>query len=375
MRSCKKPKDHRMKVFQCRSCQSPLFFENTSCLNCGLPLGYLSTSGRLIPLKEKDGQWAAVPDDGRLYRYCNNFQYQVCNWLVGPDSEQEFCEACRLNHTIPDLSKTDNLLAWYQLEKAKHRLIYGLQQLGLPIISKQEDPERGLAFDFLSPADKELTGEQVQTGHLNGLITINLEEADSVHREWIRRKMSEPYRTLIGHFRHEVGHHYWDLLIKDQDQPLAAFRALFGDETKDYQQALNEYYKNGAPANWQEHYISQYATSHAWEDWAETWAHYLHIMDTVETGCAFGLSIHPRVINQPMLEVQDALDPYVEADFERIISAFVPMTFAINSFNRGMGIADVYPFVIAPRVKEKLIFIHQLVFAQQDRQQQNDGIR
>lgn len=355
-----------MKVFQCQNCQSPLFFENTSCLSCGYIVGYQSDREQLVPLQDQQGHFITIPNDGNTYRYCQNFQHQVCNWIIPTSSEDEFCEACRLNNTIPNLEVADNLRDWYQLEKAKHRLIYGLQRLGLPIISKTEDPDRGLAFDFLSPdADPE---QKVQTGHLNGLITINLAEADSVHREWIRRKMSEAYRTLIGHFRHEVGHYYWELLIRDEPERLEAFRNLFGDETQDYGQALETYYQNGAPANWQTQYISEYASAHAWEDWAETWAHYLHIMDTVETGYSFGLSIYPRIAKQALIKGEAGFDPHTEADFEKIINAFVPMTFAINSFNRGMGLADVYPFVIADAVKQKLNFIHQLILEQKAEQ-------
>ncbi|PHN01210.1 zinc-binding metallopeptidase family protein [Flavilitoribacter nigricans] len=360
-----------MKVFQCQNCQAPVFFENTSCLNCGHHLGYHSGYAQLLPLRAQGNGWNVIPEDGQLYQYCANFAHKVCNWLVPDDGQAGFCEACQLNKTIPNLEVQDNVLAWYQLEKAKHRLVYGLQRLGLPIISKTEDPERGLAFDFLSP-DADDT-QQVQTGHLNGLITINLAEADSVHREWIRRKMSEPYRTLIGHFRHEVGHYYWDLLVFPQENALTSFRNLFGDETRDYGEALEAYYQQGAPSDWQENYISSYASAHAWEDWAETWAHYLHIMDTVETGFTFGLSLHPQKAGPELFEKQTMLDPYSEADFTNIVEAFVPLTFAINSFNRGMGISDIYPFVIAPGVQQKLTFIHDLVFSHKNSSNQPAG--
>lgn len=353
-----------MKVFQCQNCQSPVFFENTFCINCGHNLGYQSTYAQLVPLSMQGEAGTIIPDDGKRYRYCANFQHNVCNWLVPFESTSILCEACMLNNTIPNLNSSDNQLAWYNLEKAKHQLIYGLKQLGLPVISKTENTEKGLAFDFLSPAADGDPKKQVHTGHFKGLITINLAEADSVHREWIRKKMSETYRTLIGHFRHEVGHYYWDLLIKNQTQPLASFRNLFGNETQHYGQALDQYYQSGAPSDWQKRYISPYASAHPWEDWAESWAHYLHIMDIVETGFSFGLSLHPRMGSQALFESQRTLDPYIETDFSKIIEAFVPITFAINSFNRGMGIADVYPFVIAPIVQEKLAFIHDLVFSQ-----------
>ncbi|MCB0634117.1 MAG: putative zinc-binding peptidase [Saprospiraceae bacterium] len=350
-----------MRIFQCGNCQFPIYFENTTCLNCGYALGYHSEYDMMVPLQRDHEHWTLIPADGQTYRYCANYQHDVCNWILPTGREQEFCEACALNRTIPHLNSEDNLTAWHQLEKAKHRLIYGLKQLGLPVVSKNEQAETGLAFDFLSDEKNEKGEKNIKTGHANGLITINLAEADSVHREWIRRKLSEPYRTLIGHFRHEVGHYYWDRLVQPYPDEHAAFHRIFGDETQDYAQSLETYYQNGADPNWQQSYISQYATAHPWEDWAETWAHYLHVMDTVETAYSFGLSLHPSITYSDLLKSQATFDPHSETNFDRIIDAFISITFAINSFNRGMGLSDVYPFVIAPAVKEKLRFIHKLV--------------
>jgi hypothetical protein len=350
-----------MRIFQCGNCQFPIYFENTACLNCGHALAYHSEFDTMVPLQREDEHWSIIPTDGQAYDYCANHKHNVCNWLV--PAGQEFCEACALNRTIPRLDNDNNRLAWQQLEKAKHRLIYGLKQLRLPVVSKADQPNTGLAFDFLSDPQDGDPEHKVTTGHANGLITINLAEADSVHREWIRRKLSEPYRTLIGHFRHEVGHYYWEVLVQPKSDTLAVFRQLFGNENEVlYSDALDHYYQQGAPANWQQSYISQYATAHPWEDWAETWAHYLHVMDTVETAHSFGLSIHPDISHGALLESQATFDPHQEADFDRIIDAFISITFAINSFNRGMGLSDVYPFVIAPVVKEKLRFIHGLVY-------------
>lgn len=350
-----------MKIFQCQHCQSPVYFENTSCLRCGHALGYQSEYVNLVPLQPNQDYWNLIPHDGRTYRYCKNHQYQACNWLVPVDDPQDYCEACMLNNTIPNLNTDDNLSAWRQLEKAKHRLIYGLKRLGLPLVSKNDQPDRGLAFDFLSATDPTLDDKPVRTGHANGLITINLAEADTVHREWIRKKMSEPYRTLIGHFRHEVGHYYWEVLVQNWPNRLSQFRAIFGDESSNYSDALEAYYKNGAPSHWQQAHISAYATAHPWEDWAETWAHYLHIMDTVETAYSFGITLAPKLVNNNSLHQRAAFDPHMENDFNKIFDTFIPLTFAIDSFNRGMGLPDVYPFVIAPPVKGKLTFIHDLI--------------
>lgn len=352
-----------MRLFQCQNCHAPLFFENTTCLSCGYALGYHSEQENLLPLQAQDGYWKPLSDDHQLYHYCANFQHGVCNWLVPVPANRKYCEACALNRTIPNLNSAANRLAWQQLEKAKHRLIYELKQLKLPLQSKVENPAWGLAFDFLSPEDATEEDGAVQTGHQNGLITINLAEADSVHREWIKKKMSEQYRTLIGHFRHEVGHYYWEILVNKQADIRNRFREIFGDERADYSQALDTYYQTQAPSNWQQNYITKYATAHPWEDWAETWSHYLHIMDAVETCYYFGLDIHPKIETNIFLESKATVNPYRETDFEKILNTFVPITFALNSFNRGMGISDVYPFVITTAIKQKLSFIHQLTSA------------
>jgi hypothetical protein len=179
-----------------------------------------------------------------------------------------------------------------------------------------------------------------------------------------RKYMAEIYRTVLGHFRHEVGHYYWDRLI-DNTPYLDECRALFGDDRKDYGEALNEHYKNGAPEDWSDHHISAYATMHPWEDWAETWAHYLHIIDTVETAYAYGISVHPVIAsNEAVLNADIDRDPYEARDFNNVLSLWFPLTIALNSLNRSMGLHDLYPFVIAPEVTRKLLFIHKVCFAE-----------
>jgi len=238
-------------------------------------------------------------------------------------------------------------------------LVYSLLKMKLPLISKNIDEEKGLTFDFLA----DLQGKpRVLTGHDNGLITLNIVEADDVEREKSRKAMKEPYRTLIGHFRHEVGHYYWDRLI-DHTIYLDEFRSLFGDDRENYGEALQKHYKSSSSKDWNQHFISSYASAHAWEDWAETWAHYLHIMDTLQTGSAFGLRVHPQIAKpEDHLDVDVTQDPYETVDFTQIISAWLPMSFAINSINRSMGHTDLYPFVITPAVMEKLSFVHKVCY-------------
>jgi hypothetical protein len=217
----------------------------------------------------------------------------------------------------------------------------------------------GLAFDFraeLPFAD----APKVLTGHENGRITLNLKEADGAEREAMRQQMGEPYRTLVGHFRHEVGHYFWDVLVRDGGH-LDACRAIFGDDRANYDQALQAHYREGPPADWRDHFISAYATTHPWEDFAETWAHYLHILDTLETAHAFGLRVRPRVSRSMELQTAMDFDPYLATDIATIVEAWLPLTFAMNSLSRSMGQPDLYPFILSSDAIRKLGFVHDLV--------------
>ena len=348
-----------MKIFQCTNCLSPIYFENIFCESCGYNLGYLSEQQAMIAAAaQNNGHF--ITYDHQRFQYCQNQPYGVCNWLVPQSSGVQFCDACKLNRTIPNLSNTHHYQAWKNIEQAKHSVIYNIQCLNLPLQSKEEAPDQGLAFEFLADSNND-PEKSVQTGHFEGTITINLDEADSVHRELTRKQMFEPYRTLIGHFRHELGHYYWTHLMGLTADSLVQFRELFGDERKDYGTALDEYYKSGINQNWREHFISSYATSHPWEDWAETWAHYLHIMDTLESAFAFGLTTDPQLHGVPTMSMKSEFNPYLQADFSAVIEAFLPLTFAINSINRSMGLSDIYPFTLSSTVIKKLNFIHYLV--------------
>jgi hypothetical protein len=257
------------------------------------------------------------------------------------------------------------------MESAKHRLFYTLLRLKLPLVTKAEDPD-GLAFDFLaSPSQGSHTVAPVMTGHDSGLITINLAEADDSERERQRRQMGEPYRTLLGHFRHEIAHYYWDRLVANT-HAIAEFREVFGDEQEDYGAALQRHYANGPPRNWHEMFVSSYASVHPWEDFAETWAHYFHMVDTLETAAAFGLRVRPKVSQGADLAAVIDFDPHV-ASMERIIDAWLPLSFASNSINRSMGLPDLYPFVLTPPVIVKLTYIHERIRASRGREPVEKG--
>ncbi len=348
-----------MKLFSCTNCGQLLFFENNTCERCGFPLGFDVNRLQLLPLVEiEPGTFNIFKTDSAEFHYCANHSYGICNWLVPDGSNTPFCSACSLNRTIPNLQKPEHFSRWKVLENAKHRLVYSLLCMNLPVVSKVLDPVKGLFFDFI--ADKSGSTKHVLTGHNDGLITININEADDIEREMTRKAMDEVYRTVLGHFRHEVGHYYWDLLI-DHSVYIDEFRELFGDERADYPEALLQHYKHGPPAGWNLEFISSYASTHPWEDWAESWAHYLHIVDTLETAYAFGLSVQPVIVKSTgYLGAHITDDPYRMDNFNDILNLWLPFTFALNSVNRSMGHADLYPFVIRPRVISKLEFIHKI---------------
>ena len=342
-----------MNIFHC-ACGNTVYFENTRCLACDRELGFLPERMEHAALEPESGKdYRAITPKGEVgrYRKCANFaEEDICNWMVPADSKERFCEACRLNQVIPNLAKPGNREKWLNVEREKRRLIYELKHLGLPFHSKREDAASGLAFAFMEDektetefADAAGDSGRVFTGHANGLITINILEADDAAREAIRQRMNEASRTLLGHFRHEIGHYYWDRLIRD-GQRQAEFRRYFGDERLDYQAALKRYYNQGPPPDWNQRFISAYASAHPWEDWAECWGHYLQIRDALETALA--------------LEFIDARP----TSFDHLIRLWTRLSTAINLMNRSMGMRDAYPFVLTDPVIEKIRFIHELIY-------------
>ena len=347
-----------MKLYTCSHCHSLIYFENNICLHCGYSLGFDAATLTLVTLvPEGENLFSNEQNKNEKFRYCKNAEYSACNWLIHDAGNTAYCPACELNRIIPDLTKEENLKRWRNIEVAKHRLVYSLLRLRLPVSKKKDDEVAGIAFDFLAATS---TKDKVITGHENGVITLNIEEADEAARVRHKQDLGERYRTLLGHFRHEIGHYYWEVLIKDTEEQ-KRFRQLFGNEEKDYAESLEAYYKDGAAPNWSRDFISPYASSHPWEDWAETWAHYLHLMDTLETAFSFGIRIQPDMI-QDTKQIQASIqqDPYDMTDFNQIMKWWLPLTFAVNSLNRSMGHSDFYPFVISEHVVHKLEFIHGL---------------
>lgn len=349
-----------MKIFQCGNCKTSIYFENVECDNCGHLTGYRAEDRKMLTFDFAND--TLISDrEGVEYKFCKNKEYSVCNWVLEKDSPEEFCSACQLNRTIPKLADADNFENWTHMEIAKHRLIYQLQKIGLSLPNKMDNDDIGLCFDFVSNK----SNPKLMTGHANGVVTILIREGNSVLREKARKQLKEPYRTLVGHLRHEVGHYFWDRLIRDNPDTLAEYRTIFGNESQDYGKALETYYKTETSKDWQKEFISQYATSHPWEDWAETWAHYLHIMDMVETGYFFKISVNSIADNDDF-KTSISFDPYTIENFDKIVENCVPLSFAVNSMNRAMGIPDIYPFVISPVIIEKLRFIHKLLLTKRN---------
>jgi hypothetical protein len=354
-----------LKIYTCGACGQTLYFHNVTCTRCNRLLGFVPERLAIEafdPANEGGFRPVGRAGDGGLYRQCTNYtEHAACNWMVGAGERSALCLACRLNRTIPDLSVPGSLTLWQRLQIERNRLIYSVLRLGLPLQNKEEAPDAGLAFDFLAspePSFREAGG--VTIGHEDGVITLDIAEADDAVRERVRQNMAEPYRTVLGHFRHESGHFYWDRLVRNSGW-LAAFRHCFGDEQQDYQQSLARHYQSGGPAQWQSDFVSSYASSHPWEDWAETWAHYLHIVDTLETAWQFGLRLDPQVRESDSLSVDASFDPYACTDFARLIDYWLPVMAALNTLNHSMGQGDVYPFVLTPRVIEKLELVHEIV--------------
>ena len=329
-----------MREFRC-ACGNRLYFDNSRCLACGRETGFDPSSLELVAVEPVEGgnRWHR-PDGEQRYRLCLNRQWH-CNWLVDAGDPSEYCASCRLTRTLPNLGRDDNLLLWTRLEAAKRRLVYDLLSLGLSI------DEQRLRFEFLedrrtNPLVREM---HVYTGHRDGVITINVAEADDAAREAIREAMGESYRTLLGHMRHESGHYFWSVVV-DTEEALAECRGLFGDERQDYESALQAHHARGPGTSRPSGYVSAYAASHPTEDWAECWAHFLHIADTLETAATTGL-----------------IPADVSIRDERWLERWTEVAVALNEMNRSLGLRDADPVTLSPAVCEKLGFIRRRVLS------------
>ncbi|PWQ98240.1 zinc-binding metallopeptidase family protein [Leucothrix pacifica] len=373
-----------MKTFKC-TCedQQILFFESNHCVACNRTVGLDDWFDKVEPydLDETTGHYYKADKPEVHFQKCdNNAKYQVCNGMVnlntydGDEGDEVLCAGCQFNETIPDLTVVEHIPLWKKMETAKRRAIYTLKAFSLPVRNLSEDPKNGLSFSFTT--DRDVTDhfasrledkEPVLTGHSFGHITINLAEANEVARSHTKLAMGERYRTLLGHFRHELGHYYFDQLIFGSPEKHELCKHYFGDDQLSYQDALDRHYKEGAPANWSENFISQYATMHAYEDWAETWAHYMHIMDTLETAKNFSItgstssnSVETEDVDDLSLP-QDAYFFSGQTSITTILETWIDFSVILNSLNRSMGLNDAYPFILTKPVRAKLSFIHHAI--------------
>jgi hypothetical protein len=343
-----------MATLGCPICRQLTQFEAIVCDSCGSALAFDPVADGFRAFDRQRERW--VESEQRLVvgTICHNARVGICNWFIGSGIAEGLCLSCRHNRIIPDLAIAGVLDRWRLIEQAKRRMIYTLIRLGLPLDGGSAPP---LMFDLLyDPTAERGDAPELLTGHSGGVITLNIIEAEDVARERMRRDLGEPYRTLLGHFRHEVAHYYWHRLV-EQSQDLRPFRTVFGDERIDYQQALINHYRRPPPKNWQEQYVSAYAAMHPWEDFAETFAHYLHIVDAIATLVR---------VSQQLVPLDDAtrrsaaLDPY-SADMSMLAERWIPNAFALNAINRAMGQRDLYPFRLTPNVMIKLDFVQRLV--------------
>ena len=359
-----------MRTFRCDNCGHALFFENVQCLQCGSVLAFLPdrlslSAIEFVPSSSPIGLWRRKrPEHGfpeqQQYRHCQNrIAHRSCNFAVAADDPNGLCVSCRQTRVLPDLSYPVNVQRWCGIEAAKRRLFYTLAKLGLVCSDHVDGIAHGPAFEFLA----DLPGLDVVTGHFEGVITLNVAEADDEERVRRRVALREPYRTLLGHLRHESGHFYWDRLIRDGGQT-QAYRQVFGNESADYEAALAAHYgSGGSPANWQAKHVSAYATAHPWEDWAETWAHYLHMVDLLETAASYNTRLSVLSSDNAAADAVD--DPFDNraGGFDRLVAQWVPVTLLLNSLNRSLGQDDAYPFALTAGALNKLRYVHDVIQA------------
>jgi hypothetical protein len=347
-----------MRAFTCKHCRELAPFESFACPHCGVALGFDPASGAL----------ELAGGDGHGVR-CVQAKAAFCNWLLPAVQAGGKCRSCQLTRTyLPAKANKEHREAFAKAEMAKRRLMFQIGELGLPVVSREEDPNHGLAFDLLAG------GNRVVTGHDNGVITIDLNETDDAFRENTRAQFGEPYRTLLGHFRHEIGHYYWcQLALREDKRPgnggpslLDEARVLFGDEKADYEAARERHYAYGPGQDWSESYVSAYAAMHPLEDWAETFAHYLHIHDAVQTASSHGVLVTGPVDDRtgrrdPAKAAVPSEDTASEEGFHAVIAHWLPLTVALNALNRSLGKEDLYPFELSPAVVSKLAFVHKVI--------------
>lgn len=376
-----------MIPFRCGRCGHAVFFENVRCGHCDALLGYLpgercmgafeaeevpaaadaaaapadtttaappptpATPSASAPRWRRVGEACASAGDQPFTPCANRVQHDICNWMLDPGDPGPLCRSCRLTSVIPDLTVAGNTLRWAAIEAAKRRLMFTLIDHGLDPEPKASPTDtKGLALQLLGAVPG---GPPVMTGHAGGTVTINIAEADDVEREATRVAFGEPVRSLLGHLRHEFGHYLQQRWITG---PAAeACRAVFGDEREDYAAALARYHAEGPPADWQQRFVTAYASAHPFEDWAETCAHVLLVSDAVQTAESWGLRLDGPVARaRPKSSRSQPMDRVV-------IEHWLPVAQFLNAMNRSLGLRDSYPYLMPDAVLQKMALVQRLL--------------
>ena len=312
-----------MRVFQSPLGDGIVFFDNLLSPDM-VPVGY-------------DPETRAFVSD---VAFCANREVIGCNWVATEPGA--LCEACAMTKMAPDTSIPGAVNNWAKTEAAKRWVLVNLRHWGW--FGPRDTGVRPI-FHMLAEGV-----EPVVMGHANGVITISITESDPVLNVMRREALDESYRTMIGHLRHELAHMIW-WRLSIEDEFLDGFRALFGDERADYRAALDRHYAEGPPGGWQDRFLSSYASAHPHEDWAETAAHVLHLIDIADSALAVGLT-GPDV---PDL----TWDAYGEPDSGVLMTIAAELAMRINHVNRSMGLSDLYPFVLTDATRRKLAFVHK----------------
>ncbi|MDQ7728558.1 putative zinc-binding metallopeptidase [Halomonas sp. SpR8] len=311
-----------MRVFANPVGSGSLWFDNLATAD-GTPVAYDPQARAFVPMPP----------------FCINREIIGCNWIA--PEEGAFCRSCAMTALAPDPEIPNAMQNWAKTEAAKR---WVLDNLGRWHWFRPEDPGAPPVFHLLAEGRS-----PVPMGHIEGVVTISVAEVDPVLVTTRREALEEPYRTMIGHMRHEISHMLWWRLSLREDF-LDAFREMFGDERQDYTAALQRHYNDGPPPNWKESFLTTYASAHPHEDWAETAAHLLHLTDIADSFAASNLSSPELPSHQ--------WEPYAEPDAERLIYVAAELTVGVNHVNRSMGLPDLYPFVLSEAARHKLAFVH-----------------
>ena len=294
-------------------------------------------------LATADGTPVAYDPQARAFvsmpPFCANRDVIGCNWIA--PKQGAFCRSCAMTALAPDPEIPGAMANWAETEAAKRWVI---DNLGRWHWFRPEDPGTRPFFHMLADGDT-----LAPMGHGDGVVTISVSEADAVVRTTRKEALNEPYRTMIGHMRHEIAHMLWWRLSLREDF-LTAFREMFGDERADYPAALQRHYEHGPSRDWELFYLTSYASSHPHEDWAETVAHLVHLTDITDSFVATGL-VSPEMPRHNW-------DAYAEPDTATLVRVASALTTRVNHVNRSMGLSDIYPFVLSEKARQKLAFVH-----------------